>query len=166
MSTSAKTNIFVAVSQKHLEHSKSEKGSEVTRYDTITGKPFQVKIKNVSYNIGQLNFPDAENLLQIEEALNNEETPEGNDLSDGYLCFLQDDSPTFIKMSDYNYWGDYHGEFGIGYELFGQYANSHLEIDELDYNLIPNSILKLKQWFKENLNLDVSPTCYVVTSLG
>ena len=69
-------------------------------------------------------------------------------------------------MSDYNYWGDYDGEFGIGYELFGQYANSHLEIDELDYNLIPNSILKLKQWFKENLNLDVSPTCYVVTSLG
>ena len=98
--------------------------------------------------------------------MNNEETPEGNDLSDGYLCFLQDDSPTFIKMSDYNYWGDYDGEFGIGYELFGQYANSHLEIDELDYNLIPNSILKLKQWFKENLNLDVSPTCYVVTSLG
>ena len=44
-------------------------------------------------------------------------------------------------MSDYNYWGDYDGEFGIGYELFGQYANSHLEIDELDYNLIPNSIL-------------------------
>ena len=132
MSTYSNTCIFVVVPESDFDHWKSMADKEVTRYDPITGKPHQVRQENVSFHIENLKFPGTEDFQQIEWALENGETNEGDKLTDGFSVLMTDDCPEIMKLDEEpNYGQDYDGEYGIGYTVFSQFCYGNGEMEKV-----------------------------------